>query len=246
MNIRASIRLAAPVVLALLAGCRARPVGPYTDSPDLTPLMNAAAHKDLDRAKTLIAEGANVNERDAIGQTALYEAIDRRTVDDENQPVHDNLPMVKLLLKAGADPNQLETFDRSPLAVSLTREYANPDVTLLLLRSGAKVPQSCDDDDSLISLATQQSTIEVMKALIDHHAPLDCQEKSRGETALHWAAMNGQQDRMQMLLQAGANPNLRNRQSLTAFDIAPALDPNSSPHMVTARESEPLPKSIRH
>jgi ankyrin repeat protein len=50
-----------------------------------------------------------------------------------------------------------------------------------------------------------------------------------------------------LLLKAGANPNLRNRQSLTAFEIAPALDPNAAAaQMVTARESAPLPKSIKH
>lgn len=246
MSLRAAIRFVAPVALALLAGCRAKPVVPYTDSPDLTPLMNAVAHNDINRAKKLISEGADVNQRDAIGQTALYEAIERHSFDEDKVPDFDNLAMVKLLLKAGANPNETEIFDHSPLAVSLTREFANPSVTLLLLRSGATVPQACDDDDSLLSLATQQSTIEVMKALIDRHAPLDCQEKSRGETALHWAAINGQPERMNLLLKAGANPNLRNRQSLTALEIAPSLAPATAGQTVTARETEPLPKSVRH
>jgi hypothetical protein len=65
-------------------------------------------------------------------------------------------------------------------------------VTLLLLRAGAQVPGSCPSrGDSLLSLATQDSNPDVVRALISKGAPVNCRDE-HGRTALYWAAVNGE------------------------------------------------------
>ena len=160
--------------------------------------MNAARYNDLPRVRMLLAGGADLKARTAQGETALYEAIYRA---DQNA---DNLPVVDALLKAGADPN--ETEFPTPLTLSLDI-YGNPSVTLRLLQAGANVPHECpsqNSGDSLVSLATMDSSTEVMRELIAKGSPVNCQ--FRGATALYWAALNGQSDRVALLLNGGADP----------------------------------------
>jgi ankyrin repeat protein len=200
-------------VLCLFIACAALHAGQGDKKPELTPLMTAAANDDLQAVRQLIAKGANVRQRTKTGETALYEAIERRNL------AKDNLPIVDALLKAGADPNEVEVFDTKALVVSLTREYGNPEVTLLLLRSGARVPLSCEDGDPVVALATMSSSVEVLKALLAVGAPADC-PGIHGQTALHFGAMNGDTDRVAVLLQYGANPNQRDDDGRSPLDDA--------------------------
>lgn len=167
------------------------------DRPDLTPLMNAAANNDLSRVQVLLAQGADAKQKAAKGETALFEAIERRDLPK------DNLPVVDALLKAGADPNEQEIYRESALLISMTRDNVNPSVTLRLLEAGAVVPHDCGDGDSLMSLATQESSVEVMKALADRGAPVNC--SYRGATPLYWAATNAETEKVSLLLQYGAD-----------------------------------------
>ena len=136
-------------ILIVFLGCNSKSAS-YINRPQLTPLMNAAASDDLSRVEKLISQGADVRQRTKNGETALYEAIERLDLN------RDNLPVVDALLRAGADPNDIEIFGTSPLIISLTRDHGNPAVTLRLLDAGARVPQNCGDGDSVLSLATQE------------------------------------------------------------------------------------------
>ena len=181
--------------------------------PDVTPLMKAAARNDLKSVRNLIAHGASVNQKARGGETALNEAIER------HDPKRNNLAVVNALLAAGADPNESAIFGLSPLVLSLTRDHLNSTVTLRLLAAGANVPQGCEGADSVVSLATQDSSVEVIAALLARGAAANCQD-AHGETALHWAAMNGEADRVALLLRNGADPHLRNNHGKTAMDVA--------------------------
>ncbi len=174
-----------------------------------------------------MAHGADVKHKTDDGETALYEAIARY------DPSINNLPTVDALLKSGADPNEREIFDASALSISLTRDHANPAVTLRLLEAGAVVPYDCGEGDSLLSLATQGSSLEVMRALIDRGAPVNCEY--RGASALYWAAINGRVDRVTLLLQNGADPT------------EAARCPNSGPGVKTdfAKTCELIERALR-
>jgi len=182
--------------------------------------MNAAAANDLARVRALIKQGANINQRGAGGETALYEAIERRN------PSSDNLPVVAFLLKAGADPNGVGPYNMTPLQLSLTRTFLNPEVVRLLVESGARVPTTCEPgNDSLLSYATQDSNLDSMRLLIANHAAVNCQYQ--GHTALYWAALNGQADRVEVLLQGGADPRITYDSGKTILQIATTTNPEA-------------------
>jgi hypothetical protein len=202
--------------------------------------MNASRQNDLPRIRTMLAQGADVKAKTAQGQTALYEAIERTDLNA------DNLPIVAALLQAGADPNEKEIFGASALSISLTRDYANPSVTLLLLEAGAIVPHECpprNSEDSLVSLATMDSSVEVMRELISKGGPVNC--KYRGASALYWAALNGQADRVELLLQSGADPREQYDGGHTIVDIATTTNRDSRVQKEFAKTRQLLEKAIQ-
>ena len=207
--------------------------------PQLNQLMNAARKNDLAQVRKLLASGANVNERTNNGETALYEAIERLNLNS------DNLPVVKGLLDAGADPNETSIFGSRPLMLSLTRDYGNPDVTLLLLRSGAHVPRGCDRDDSSVSIAAQNGSANVVDALLKGGAAVNCQAVG-GQTAFHWAAMNGFVDVVSVLLKGGADPNLRNTEGKTPLDVAVVTNPDTRVQQQFARTRDLLQTALQN
>jgi ankyrin repeat protein len=68
------------------------------------PLLTSVDGGDVRAAERAIASGANVNEEDQSGCTALCHAVRMR-----------NAIMVELLLKHGADPNVRDSSGRSPI-----------------------------------------------------------------------------------------------------------------------------------
>jgi len=227
-------------IVLLCSCCHSNAAHSYKDDPQLTPLMNAARHNDLPRIRTLLAQGADVKAKTAQGQTALYEAIERTDLNA------DNLPIVAALLQAGAEPNEKEIFGASALSISLTRDYANPSVTLLLLKAGAIVPHECppqDAEDSLVSLATMDSSVEVMRELIAKGGPVNC--KYRGASALYWAALNGQYDRVELLLQSGADPREQYDGGHTIVDIATTTNRDSRVQKEFAKTRQLLERALQ-
>jgi ankyrin repeat protein len=209
--------------------------------------MNAAASRDLAKVSRLVSDGADVREIDKYGRTALYEAIERHLAEGEGPyaPEGDNLPVVRALLRVGADPNEVEIGGMSALGVSLTRDYANPEVTLELLHVGARIPEACGHGDSLLSLAVQDSSIEVVRELIVRKEPVNCQDE-RGRTALYWAATNGWTAAVDLLLKGGADPRLLPRGDSNMFDVARTTNPEPGVQAEFAKTRGLLARALDH
>ena len=88
---------------------------PSRESMKVTPLASAAAAKQTEIARLLIAHGANVNARAASGHIPLHEAAG-----------NGNLEMVKLLIENGADVNARTDDGKTPLDFAI--EYKRPEV----------------------------------------------------------------------------------------------------------------------
>jgi ankyrin repeat protein len=101
-------------------------------SPYHVPLIEAVYSHNLDIVELLLKHGANVNEQDAKGNSALHVAI---TADKHR--------IVQLLLQHDADPNLPNARKQSPLhlAVEATKRQTNRSfrVERLLVKAGANL-----------------------------------------------------------------------------------------------------------
>lgn len=169
------------------------------------PLVQAAYKNDLTAVKQLIAHNANVNARDETeAATALHVAVS-----------NGNLEIVQLLLDHGARVNARDGLRRTPLM--LIDDDANLELVQKLLDYRAKVNLADAGGDTVLTLAAAASVKpEILKLLLVHKARIDKQNDA-GKTALMNAAESGELENVRALLEAGANPNLRDEDNETAW-----------------------------
>ncbi|MFI6284726.1 ankyrin repeat domain-containing protein [Streptomyces sp. NPDC051018] len=163
-----------PVVLEAAGTGRVELVRPFLDAglpvdpewPDdrrgTTPLMYAVSVGSLPLTEFLIARGADVNrseQGDFETNTVLTGAFD----------APDPLPVVSVLLRAGADPSLPRPDGWTPLM--LASHDGRIDVTRALVEAGADVSASKDDGtNTAISLAEHWQHDDIVRFLRDHGA----------------------------------------------------------------------------
>ncbi len=190
-----------------------------------TPHNNEVKHvldvEDEEGLRLLMAAGADLNEGNVRGETALHWAIFRRRSPE----------IVAMLLDNGADVNARRKDGRT--AYALARESAQPEIEALLVKRGAatELPpldrylEACvaatpdelerllqdvppglvspEDHRMLPDFAVNHSTIAV-RALLAAGVPVDARGENGG-TALHWACWKGYPDLVKLLLAHGAS-----------------------------------------
>lgn len=188
------------------------------DGNTLTPLHYCAAsamftlspehqRAQLRIARALIAAGAEVNERHACAEhwaiTPLYYATGYQ----------DNPAMAELLLQAGADPADGES-------VYHAADEGHTGALEVLARLVPRAVLAAQATDALTGQLGWGGTRGV-PWLLAHGADPNVLHGTTGEAALHAAARAGASEKMiRTLLDHGAEPDLRNRDGLTAKEVA--------------------------
>ena len=151
---------------------------------------------DRDAALKLIQAGADVNQAQADGTTALHWAVYR--VDPD---------LVKALLARGARPNATNRFGSSPLAEAATLGDAG--IVKLLLAAGATADLKNADGETPLLLAAHAGAVPVAELLVRHGADVNAREQWHGQTALMWAAAEKHPDMVSFLLAHHASAGAR-------------------------------------
>ena len=124
------------------------------------PAWSVAEINRHDLLEALIKRGGDLNERDPdTSDTALHIAIKSN-----------NLHILEQLLKAGADPNLINRFGKTPLKLGALNGY--PEATQSLLKYGAKVDVE-GEAESALSFALAYENFEVACMLIQAGARID-------------------------------------------------------------------------
>ena len=136
-------------------------------------------------------------------------------------------PMVRMLLRAGANPNTQNDQGRTALM------YASGVMTLLgerfadiaadLLNAGADpdVRSSGDSGTNALMFAAHHGRADIVRILLARGVNPDAAASDHpGATALMYAANNGHAEVVRMLLDRGASPALADRQGRTALSLA--------------------------
>jgi ankyrin repeat protein len=182
-----------------------------TDS--LTPLHMAARDGEYETVKKLLQQGANVNAAStASGSTALMLAA---TAGHE--------AIVEMLLDAGATVNTTDTNGGTALMVASSKGYVG--IVNKLLQHGADVNLASPKDQldsTALTLAAGNGHDAVLELLLKADVDVDWRTERDGYSALMLAAELGHSSTVGILLAAGANPDLNDRNGNTACELAAA------------------------
>ncbi len=200
-------------------------------------LADAARNQDLKTVQSLLSQGADVNARSDDGSTALlwaahwndlntaglllHAGADANAANDFQMTplsqacVNGNAALVELLLKSGAKPNLAIATGETPLMTCAKTGNVEAVQTLISHDAAINAKEPVQNQTALMWAAAEQHAA-VVRALIDAHADLQAHSK-KGYTALHFAAREGDQESVRLLLAAGVNVNNR-----TQPDVADA------------------------
>lgn len=123
-------------------------------------------------------------------------------------------PDIALLIAQGADPNE-DVYGQNPLHVAA--KLGKTDVVRQLIAGGALVDSKASSfmNASALCFAVYYGHDDTVQELIAQHANLDHPLDEIKATPLHIAAMKGRFKITQMLIDAGANVNARNKDNCT-------------------------------
>ena len=217
-----------------------------------TCLQAAAEHKDVEMVLMLLNAGADVNRSAAEisgGLTALQAALwpfdenDEESYiedDDEEPDVRRNEQsqdtIIQALLDAGADITALSSPQGSMIRIVVAVESGRPDLVRLCLQGGAD-PNVSAGWMTALGAAVNLESAELVILLIEGGADVNtccrmyfptspCAALSLW-SALHVAAMKGNIDIANLLLEAGAEINLLHYSKLSSSVLQCAIASNS-------------------
>ena len=140
-------------------------------------------YKNLaDELKAVIADGANVNEREKEGGwTILMSAVHSEEVD---------LEIIKILLESGAEINAIDEFHETALKKAVYNQYNEKslDVIKLLIDAGADINAANDEGWTPLMEAAYHNNPDIVKLLVDCGADVNIERK--GLRAIDYAYGN--------------------------------------------------------
>lgn len=181
----------------------------HSDTEFQTAIFKARSAK---MAQLLIANGANVSDRDKKGQSVLLHAVANYL----------DFDLLKVLLQNGADINAQDKSGTTALLWAAQHPYERDDKNCVqfLLENGANANVANNQGETPLLVAEK---LEVLQALLAHGADVNAQNED-GQTALiHIAQIyDPKGEKTKWLLEHGADVNIRNKKGKTALGYATA------------------------
>jgi ankyrin repeat protein len=189
--------------------------GADVNTPDvnnITALHGAAVHLDVAMCQELLRRGARRSTSTVDGHTPLHFAC----VNDKGDPsaVINALLDAKAALSGAIDINARDKSGRTPLHLCVQRGF-NESISLLL-RRGADATVVDDAGVTPLFSAFPLRDSYAIKAFLEAGAPGINVGNNDGETALHWAALNGFPELTERLLNHSADVNHVDKQGVSA------------------------------
>lgn len=177
----------------------------------------------------LLVQGADANAPSVDGTTALHWAVYRQ---DHAQ--------VRALLAQGADPNVANDYGATPMSVAA--EHGDHGIMQALLAAGGDIESPNSEGQTLLMAVARTGNTDTARLLLAQGAEVNAIEHWGGQSALMWAAAQGQPAMVRLLLQHGALPDARSKDQdwprwVTSEPRIKFLDPGGyTPLLYAARE----------
>jgi ankyrin repeat protein len=159
-------------------------------------LIDAAKAGESAAAISLVDHGADVNAAASDGTSALMWAAHRG-----------DGPLVDRLLKAHADPKRVNSYGAT--ALSEAAVFGDTGIIKKLLAAGVDADVPGADGQTPLMIVARTSNVEAAEALLSHGAKINTREQWRNQTALMWAAAQGQPAMVKLLIRRGADVDAR-------------------------------------
>jgi ankyrin repeat protein len=177
------------ILIVLLAGGRAFAAG--------TEVADAAMRRDHAAVRAALTRKADVNLAQVDGTTALHWAVE-----------HDDLPLVDLLVRAGASVGAATREGVTPLQLAAINGSAPLIDRLLKAGADPNAPLTPAGDTALM-MAARTGKADAIRVLLEADANVNAKEAWGGTTPLMWAAAEGHTVAARLLIDAGADVNAR-------------------------------------
>lgn len=168
-----------------------------TDANGNTMLMIACKSKNLGIVKTLLEMGAqgSINKQNAVGDTALHIACKNGYA-----------AIASVLVLNGADLTIKNVLGKTPIEVCTDPELK------------AKMELHLANVKKMFKFVKNNRTQDLQQ-LLETFRGVNLVDLTTGDTPLHIACQLGNKDIALLLIQAGANPTLKNNNGQTPFDL---------------------------
>jgi len=153
-------------------------------------LHDAAGSGDVEQLKQYIAKGANLNELDAGGYTALARAIESSQVE-----------AAKVLIQGGANIDTKDPTSKTPLMMASLRGQA--ELVDALIAKKADVKAKDGYKGTALHAAVQMGYLDITEALVKAGADVNA-EDANGQTPLSMARQRNRTEIADYLRQQGA------------------------------------------
>jgi uncharacterized protein len=204
-------RVLVVIVMGTAVGCGGDSGRDADDQPEAGQLVRAAGHGDVSRVRSLLAAGADVDERDGSGRTAVTAAAMAEHVD-----------LVRMLVDAGADIDLQDEDRNNPLL--LCGENGNVELLREVLRANPNLHATNRFRGTALIPASDRGHVDMVRALLETDVPIDHVNRL-GWTALLEAVVLGDggpahQRIVRLLVDAGADTSIADRDGVTALEHA--------------------------
>jgi len=208
------------IYLIVLLGHSLLHAGSYDDFFVAIKQDNAAA------VSSLLQRGFDPNTPNPEGLPGLYLAL--------REP---SLKVAETLIAWSKTNVEIRTAqDESPLMMASLKGHL--DLARKLIERGADINKT---GWAPLHYAATNGHLAVMELLLEHHAYIDA-ESPNGSTPLMMAAHYGTPAAVKLLLEAGADPSLKNQLGLTAIDFAHRANRKDSAELIAASVRAAQPK----
>jgi uncharacterized protein len=192
------------VLALLLIACAITPALQAAVRP---PLLEAAKNGDKDALRFLLQKGANANQTEGDGTTALHWAS-----------YHDDLEAVDLLLRAGAKVNAANDLGATPLWTAC--QNGSETIVRRLLAAGANPNAKLLLGETVLMTASRVGNAAIVEQLLAKGADPNVRS-ARNQTALMWAVAQEHPEVVKALLKHGADVHARSSAWTDVMAVVP-------------------------